>query len=84
MLSSMKAGQLHFAPGAARLHVGQHALQVTHAGRQRLHFAQPLVHGFQPVGHQFEGLAQALLKRGMELFVHGPAHFIKLGAVFRL
>jgi hypothetical protein len=36
--------QLHFAPGAARLHVGQHAFQVAHADRQLLHLAQALVH----------------------------------------
>ncbi|MNI45270.1 hypothetical protein D3C73_996890 [compost metagenome] len=79
-----QAGQLHLAPGAARLHVGQHALQVAHARRQRLHLAQAFVHGLQPVRHQFERLAQALLQRGMQLFVHGAAHFIELGAVIRL
>ena len=76
--------KLHFAPGAARLHVGHHALQVTHAARQGLHFAQALVHLLQPVRHQLEGFAQALLQRGVQLFVHRAAHFFELGGVVGL
>ena len=30
--------ELHFTPRAARLHIGEHALQVTHAAGERLHF----------------------------------------------
>ncbi len=52
--------QLHLAPGAARLHVGQHPLQVADADRQLLHLAQALVHLVEAVGHQLERFAQAL------------------------
>ncbi len=76
--------QLHFAPGAARLHVGHHALEVTHAAGQGLHLAQALVHLFKPVAHLLERLAQALLQRGVELFIHGAAHFLELGGVVGL
>ena len=76
--------ELHFAPGTARLHVGHHAFQVAHAARQGLHLAQALVHLFEPVAHQLEGFAQALLQRGVELFVHRAAHFFELGGVVGL
>ena len=76
--------QLHFAPGAARLHIGHHALQVAHAAGQRLHLAQPLVHLLEPVADQLERFAQALLQRGVEFFVHRAAHFFELGSVVRL
>ena len=73
--------ELHFAEHAARLDVGQHALQVAHALRQRLHFAQALVHLLQPVGHLLETLAQPRLQRGLQFFVDGLAHLVELGGV---
>jgi hypothetical protein len=73
--------QLHLAEHAARLHVGQHALQVAHALRQRLHLAQPLVHLLEPVGHLLEAVAQPLLERGLQLLVDGLAHLVELGRV---
>ena len=41
--------ELHLAPGAARLHVGQHLLEVADARGQRLHLAEPLVHRLEPL-----------------------------------
>ena len=79
-----QTGQLHLAPGAARLDVGQHPLQVAHPRGQALHFTQALVHGFQPFRHQPEGFAQALLQRGMQFFVHRAPHLVQLAGVFRL
>src|SRR5439155_10453614 len=37
-------GELHFTPGAARFHIRQDALEIAHAGRQRLHLTEPLVY----------------------------------------
>ena len=76
--SASSAAELHLAPHAARLHVGQHALQVADAGRERLHLAQAPVHLLQAVGHQLERLAEPLLERGLQLFVDGRAHLLEL------
>ena len=76
--------QLHLAPGAARLHVGQHLLEVADAGRQRLHLAQALVHLLEPLAHLLERLAEALLERALEPLVHGLAHLLELGRVVLL
>ena len=73
--------ELHFAEHAARLDVGQHALQVADALRQRLHLAQPLVHLLQPVGHLLEAFAQPRLQRGLQLLVDRAAHLLELGGV---
>ena len=71
-------GELHLAPAAARLDVGQHALQVADAGGERLHLAQPLVHLLEAVGHLLERSAEALLQRRLQLFVDGGAHLVEL------
>ena len=73
--------ELHFAEDAARLDVGQHALQVADAHRQRLHFAEPLVDLVQPVGHLLEALAEARFERALQLLVDRPAHLVELGRV---
>ena len=52
--------------------------------RQRLHFAQAAVHLLQTVRHQLERFAQALLQRGVQLFVDGAAHLVELGGVVGL
>ena len=70
--------ELHFAPRAARLDIGQHALQVTDADCQRLHLAQPFVDLLQPVGHLLERRTQALIERGLQFFVDRRAHLLEL------
>ena len=42
------------------------------------------MHLLEPVADEFEGFAQALLQRGVELFVHRAAHFFELGGVVGL
>ena len=68
---------MHFAPGAARLDVGEHALEIAHAAGQLLHFAQALLHGLQALAHQFERLAQAFLERALQLFINGVPHLVE-------
>lgn len=46
--------QLHFAPGAARLDIAQHSLEVTDAGGQRLHLAKAAMDLLQPFADQLE------------------------------
>jgi len=77
-------GELHLAPSASGLHVCQHALEIPDTGGKRLHLAQPLVHLLQPVAHLLERLPKSFLQRYVEFFVHGLAHFIEFGRVFRL
>ena len=76
-----QGAQLCLAEHTARLDVAEQVLEVAHALGQRLHLAQALVHHLQPVGHLAEALAQALVQRGLELFVHSLAHLVELGAV---
>ncbi len=73
--------ELHLAPAAAALDVGQHLLEVAHARGEVLHLAQPLVHLVEAVGHLLERLPEALLERGLQLFVHGRAHLLELGRI---
>ena len=70
--------ELHLAPGAARLDVGQHALQIADAGGERLHLAQPLVHLLQALRHLPERFAEPLLERRLQLLVDGRAHLLEL------
>ena len=77
-------GQLHLAPGAARLDVGQHALEVADAGRQRLHLAQAAMHLLEPLADQLERFAEALFERGVQLFVDGAAHLLELAGIVGL
>ena len=76
--------QLDLGPGAARLDVGEHALEVADAGGQGLHLAQPLLHRLELVADQLEGLAETLLERGLQLLVHRGAHLLELLLVARL
>ena len=76
--------ELDFAPGAARLDVGQHLLQVADAGGQRVHFAEALVHLFQPFAHELERVAEALLKCRVQLLVNRLAHLFELAGVVGL
>ena len=70
--------QLDLGPGAARLDVGEHALEVADAGREALHLPQPLLHRLELVADELERLAEALLERGLELLVDGDAHLLEL------
>mmetsp|Transcript_61147 Transcript_61147/g.144388 ORF Transcript_61147/g.144388 Transcript_61147/m.144388 type:complete len:512 (+) Transcript_61147:123-1658(+) len=79
-----QARELHLAKHAAGLDVGQHAVQRADVARQVLHLAQALVHLLQPLGHLLETLAQALLQRGMQLFVDRGAHLLQLFLVVLL
>ena len=76
--------QLDLGPGAARLDVGEHALEVADAGGQGLHLPQPLLHRLELVADELERLAEALLERGLELLVDGGAHLLELLLVARL
>ena len=67
-----------------RLHIGQQMLEVTHALRQGLHFAKTFMNLLEPVGYLFEALAQARLQGGLQLLIHGHAHFFELGGVAAL
>jgi hypothetical protein len=73
--------QLHLAEDAARLHVGEHAVERAHVARQALHLPEPLVHLLEPLGHLAEALAQPLLERGVQLLVHRGAHLLELALV---
>ena len=69
---------MRLSPRSPDLDVAQHALQIAHAGGERLHLAQPLMHLLQAVAHQFEGFAKALLQRALQLLVHGLPHQLQL------
>ena len=73
--------QLHLAPGAAQLHVGEHLFDVRHAPRQLLHLADALIHRFQPLVDDGITLLQPVFEGGRELFVHSFAHFGEGGGV---
>ena len=73
--------KLCLTENAPRLHIGQQMLEVTHTLRQGLHFAKTFMNLLEPVGHLFETLAQARLQGGLQLLIHGHAHFFQLGGV---
>ena len=75
---AQQGAQLHLGPRAARLDVGEHALEVADPGRQALHLAEALLHGLELVADQLERLAETLLERDVELLVHGLAHLFEL------
>ncbi len=54
--------ELHLAPGAARLHIAEHALEVADAGRERLHLAEPRMHAFELFLHRAERFRQPLVQ----------------------
>jgi hypothetical protein len=76
--------QLDFAPGAARLDIGQHALEVADTGRQRLHFTETAMDLLQAIADQLERFAQTLLQRRMQLLVDRPPHLFQLVGVVGL
>ena len=69
--------ELDFAPGAARLDVAKHALEVAHPGGKILHLAQSFVHLLEAFADQLERFAQALFERRVQLFVDRLAHFLQ-------
>ncbi len=74
--------KLHFAPGTARLDVGQHAFQVPDARSEHLHLTQTPVHLFEPLRHVLERRAEALFEGRLQLFVDRRAHLVELVRVF--
>ena len=82
-ISLEQRAQLDLGPGAARLDVGEHALEVADAGGQALHLPEALLHGLELVADQLERLAEALLECGLELLVHRLAHLLELLLVAR-
>ena len=76
--------ELDLAPGASRLDVGEHSLQVSDTGRELLHLAETLVHLLEPIAHQLERLPEAFLQRALELLVDRLAHLIELELVVLL
>ena len=79
-----QGAELDLAPRAARLDVGQHALEIADARGQRLHLAQAAMHLLEPLAHHLERLGEALLQRGVEFLVHRLAHLLQLGGVVLL
>ena len=74
-------GELNLAIGAARLHVGQHALQIADSRGERLHFAQPLVNLLEPVGHHSKRFAKPRLERRLQLLFDRFTHLVELALV---
>ncbi len=74
--------ELNFAPGAARLHVGQNALEVGNAVRDRLHFAERAAHVLEAFADDAERFAEAFFQRALQFFFDDPAHFVELLRVF--
>ena len=70
--------QLHFTKNAARLHIGEGALQATNVRCHSLHFTQTLVHQFQAFADNLEGAIETSGQCCLEFFVHDISHFIKL------
>ena len=70
--------ELHLAPCAARLDVGQYALQVADTRGERLHFAKSLVDLLEALGHLLERCTEPLLERRLQLLIHGRAHLLEL------
>ena len=71
-----------FAPRAPRLHIGENALEVANASRNRLHLADGLKDALQLLIHLREGSAQALLERALQLLIDGDAHLLELRFIF--
>jgi hypothetical protein len=70
--------QLHFAPAAARFHIGQHPLQATDIACQLLHRPETLVYLFQSLAHELERFAQAFFECSLQFFVYRGAHSFDL------
>ncbi len=75
------AAERDLAPGAARLDIGQHPLQVADAGRQRLHLAHTLEHLLELVADQLEAGAEPVLEGLVQLFIDCGAHRLELFGV---
>ena len=76
--------QLDLPPRSARLDVGQHSLEISHAGGEALHLAQPGMHLLQPFADHLEGFPQTFLQCGMKLLIDRLAHFLEFLAVILL
>ncbi len=76
--------ELNLAPGAARLDVREHPLEIAHAGREALHLAETPVHGLEPLAHLRERFAQPLLQGRRETFVDRLPHLVELGRIVLL
>jgi hypothetical protein len=75
--------ELDLAPGAARLDVGQDALEVADAAGERAHLAQAGVDLLQALADQGERFAEPALQRPLKFFIDGLAHLVEaLGVVF--
>ena len=68
----------HFAPGAARFHVGQNPFKVGHSACKGLHFAKAFRDCVDSFGHHLERFLKALFQIFVQIFVDGRAHFVKL------
>jgi hypothetical protein len=71
----------HLAPGALGFDVAEDALQIAHAGRQRLHFADALMHFRERIIDHLERRAEPLLQCALELFVDRLTHLLQLFGV---
>ncbi len=75
------AAQRDLGPGAARLNVAQHPLQIADPGSQGLHLAHTLEHLFELVADQLEAGAEPVLECFVQLFVDRDAHRFELFGV---
>ena len=69
---------MHFTKNAARLHIGEGALEATNVRSHSLHFPKALVHQFQAFADNLERTIETGGQRCLEFFIHDVSHFIKL------
>ena len=67
--------ELDLTPGAARLDVGEHLLQVAYTARQASHLAEALLYGFEAIADELERLAKSLFEGCFEAFRRRPGAF---------
>ena len=70
--------ELVFRPGATRLDVGQHPLQVPDAVRQRAHFPEAALDGFEMIADHLERISETALQSALQLLVHRLADLLQL------
>ena len=75
--------QLYLAHDTPGLHVGEHALEVAHAGGQPLHRAQAAVHLLEPGVDAGERLREPLVERALERLVNRGAHGLERLGILR-
>ena len=78
-----QVAELHFAPDAAGLDVGQNLFQVADAGSEGMHFAKALVDGFEALADLGEAGVQLFFQAFREALIHRFAHFGQLALVFQ-